>query len=465
MRSALCWLRRDLRLADNTALALATERAERVAVVFVFDTNILDTLPDKDDTRVSFIVESVDELDRRLRDLGSRLIVLHGDPALLIPRLAAALEVDAVFASHDDDPYAIQRDTVVGLALAKQRVDWITVKDHVIFERREVLNGSGEPFKVFTPYCRAWKGLLEAESIAEHKPVLTRLWRDPRTDLLVKGDLWEEIGFTNKVPWTPGGETAAEKRLSEFERRIDSYAAKRDFPAEDATSHLSVHLRHGTLSIRQCVRTALSHKSTGATKWLDELVWREFYHMILSQFPHVASSPFRPEYKDVAWPGDLSHYEAWEQGKTGYPLVDAAMRCLNATGWMHNRLRMVTAMFLTKDLLLDYRLGERHFARFLLDFELASNNGGWQWSASTGVDAQPWFRIFNPVTQSRKFDPSGAFIRKWCPELGELDDDSVHWPHDSLAFALAEGYPKPVVDHKVQRELALKVLSSVAKQS
>jgi deoxyribodipyrimidine photo-lyase len=275
-----------------------------------------------------------------------------------------------------------------------------------------------------------------------------------------------EIGFRPNGLWLKPGTAGAQERLSAFLAKIDRYKSERDFPALDSTSGLSVHLRHGTVSVRQCFREAVALQGNGPSKWLDELVWREFYHMILANFPHVVDRPFRDEYDTLEWPGTQEAYEAWEEGRTGYPLVDAAMRCLRATGWMHNRLRMVTAMFLTKDLLVDYRRGESLFARWLLDFELASNNGGWQWSASTGVDAQPYFRIFNPILQSRKFDPEAVFIKQWCPELAGFEPELAHWPHDAgpieqlaAGCQLGKDYPRPIVDHSVQRQLAIELLS------
>lgn len=456
MKSALVWLRRDLRVDDQTALAKATSEYERVHVVFVYDTVILDALPSRRDTRVTFIHQSVEDV---AQSLGGRIDVLHGDPLDLIPEFVAKLGVQAVVAAHDDDPYALKRDAAVAGAMS---AEFVTVKDHVVFERQEVLNSEGLPFKVFTPYRNAWMSKLTPRDIQERTPDLSRVApaQSPNRPTL------PDIGFEDAQPWILGGSKEARDRLNTFLSKIDDYKEHRDFPHPLSTSTLSADLRHGTVSIRELVRLA---QSKNATKWLDELVWREFYHMILANFPRVVSEPFRPEFRNVQWPGNPSHFEPWKWGQTGYPLVDAAMRCLNATGWMHNRLRMVAAMFLTKDLLLDYRLGEEWFAEKLLDFELASNNGGWQWSASTGVDAQPWFRIFNPVLQSRKFDPGGAFIKTWCPELKDLDETTLHWPHDLTLMEqlaanceLGKDYPHPIVDHSVQRESALRFLELVS---
>ncbi|MCW5940457.1 MAG: deoxyribodipyrimidine photo-lyase [Fimbriimonadaceae bacterium] len=466
MSRALCWIRRDLRLDDHTALAEATRHAKSVAVVFVYDTQILARLVDRDDRRVTFIHRSLDDLDGRLKAQGSRLLTRMGEPAEVIPRLSRELSVDTVFANHDDDPYALQRDQSVGQTLSRDGRELKTFKDCVVFERDEVMNPSGNPYSVFTPYSKAWKARLTPADVAPRTPDLTRLC--PESDLpAARGNLpLSEIGFVSNDLWLEPGANGAQDRLSSFLAKIDRYKTDRDFPALESTSGLSVHLRHGTVSVRQCFREALAREGNGASKWLDELIWREFYHMILAKFPHVVEEPFRGEYKSLEWPGTQAAYEAWEEGRTGFPLVDAAMRCLKATGWMHNRLRMVTAMFLTKDLLVDYRRGESLFARWLLDFELASNNGGWQWSASTGVDAQPYFRIFNPILQSRKFDPEAAFIKQWCPELAGFEPELAHWPHDAgpieqlaAGCRLGEDYPHPIVDHSIQRQLAINLLS------
>lgn len=467
-RIALCWLRRDLRLNDHAALAAAQMAAEQTAVTFVYDTTILDALKDRADRRVTFIQRSLGEIDDRLGQLGSRLLSLHGDPTELMPKLAQELGAFAVFAAHDDDPYAIRRDMAVREALRSIGIGFETVKDHVVFERQEVLNQSGLPHRVYTPYMKAWRARMTPDDIAERPVDGRRFLSSPRSKVAKVGNpSLTEIGFAEDSLWLEPGEEAGGKRLREFESKINQYGEQRDYPAIDATSGLSVHFRHGTVSIREAVRTALSHPGPGGEKWLNELIWRDFYHAILANFPHVVESPFQPAYAGLRWPGNPDDFEAWTQGQTGYPIVDAAMRCLNATGWMHNRLRMVAAMFLTKDLLLDYRLGERYFADALLDFDLASNNGGWQWSASVGVDAQPYFRIFNPISQSRKFDAKGAFIREWCPELRDLDDERIHWPHGqpgSLFPTTPPGYPGPIVDHAIQRERAV-ALFQAAKET
>ncbi|MCE9558752.1 MAG: DNA photolyase family protein [Armatimonadetes bacterium] len=451
--TTICWLRRDLRLHDHHALSEATHRSRQVVVVFVFDPAILNALTDPADRRVWFIYQSLAQIDQALKSKGSRLVILHGNPEVEIPRLAEKLAADVVFTNHDYEPYALQRDQTVQFNLAKIDKKFLTSKDQVIFEKQEVLSEAGTPLRVFTPYKKQW---LKKFSVEDAQPFEVNHARfAPIESLagLAANPSLVEIGFEQTTTWLNPGFLGAEERLRQFIPKLTQYGELRDFPALDNTSGMSVHLRHGTISIRECVSAALEHPSSGTNKWLSELIWREFYMMILSNFPHVVGHAFRPEYDGIVWPGTELHFEAWKQGQTGYPLVDAAMRCINATGWMHNRLRMVTAMFLTKDLLCDWRWGEAYFAEKLLDFDLAQNNGGWQWSASTGVDAQPYFRIMNPILQSRKFDTEGTFIREWVPELRECNHEDIHWPHDSLF--VPNGYPAPIVDHRVQREIAI----------
>ncbi len=465
---SIVWLRRDLRLADNTALAEACSRSGRVIPVFVFDATILDKLDNPDDRRLSFIHASLQELKAGLRQLGSDLVVLRGDPVNLIPEFAEHSGAAAVFVNRDYEPYAKRRDAAVVHALLAAGREFHAFRDQVLFEGDELVTGAGAPYRVFTPYSKAWlKRFDEISSggpspAAEQRADLSRL--APASiipDPLLLPSL-VELGFRDAHLWLEAGEKAARLRLGDFLPRMSRYADDRDFPSVHGTSGLSVHLRFGTISIRELVRHAMQDASNDARVWLNELIWREFYHMILDQFPHVASGPFRREYDHLLWPGREEHFHAWCEGRTGYPLVDAAMRHFNATGWMHNRLRMVVAMFLTKDLLLDWRWGEAYFARHLLDFDLAANNGGWQWSASTGVDAAPYFRVFNPVLQSRRFDPDGTFIREQLPELRGFSDKLIHWPHDADMFTqreaqcvLGEDYPHPIVDHAVQKEKAI----------
>ncbi len=466
---SICWLRRDLRLSDHVPLAEACADSGQVVVAFVFDVTILSRLADRRDRRVTFIHRSLEELDRELRARGSLLVVRHGDPRVEIPALAEELGAEAVYAGEDYEPAARERDHAVADLLRRAGRDFHPCKDQVIFGGTEVLSSAGTPFRIFTPYKRAWLARLASADhpvspVAEHRPELDRL--APAAGLAGACAPWtmERIGFQPATLWLEPGADGAARRLERFLPKLDDYADRRDFPAADGTSGLSVHLRFGTISIRRLVRAVLKHPSAGAQSWLAELVWREFYQMILDRFPHVVERAFLPKYDRILWPGREEHFAAWREGRTGYPIVDAAMRHFNETGWMHNRLRMVAASFLVKDLLIDWRLGEAYFADGLLDYELASNNGGWQWSASTGCDAQPWFRIFNPVSQSRKFDPEGRFIRSVLPELGRLSDRSIHWPAEATPIELAAAgvrlgaeYPEPIVDHAAQREKALKL--------
>lgn len=455
---ALCWLRRDLRFNDNTALSQATQVCQNVFCVFIFDSVILDSLTNRADKRVQFIYDSVLELRDRLKIQGSDLMMLHGDPATLIPELAKSLGVGRVFWSHDDDPYALNRDAAVAQRLDSLKISHHSVKDHVVFERQEILNLSGEPFKVFTPYAKAWRVKLEPQHLAEQIPNVSHL--SPKGEFPPSNHIaLRDLGFQESELWLSPGENAAKERLTEFLQNVDQYGEERDFPCLNSTSGLSVHLRHGTISIRECFRRSINLDSTGAQKWVSELIWREFYHMILANHPHVGQGhAFQRQYEDIDWPGTEENFTKWCDGQTGYPLVDAAMRCLNQTGWMHNRLRMVVAMFLTKDLLVDWRKGEAYFAEKLLDFDLASNNGGWQWSASTGVDAQPYFRILNPVLQSLKFDSEGRFIKEWVPELSHLDGEFLHFPFSKDGTRTLEtpaDYPDPIVIHSEQKDKTL----------
>ncbi|MFQ3586851.1 MAG: deoxyribodipyrimidine photo-lyase [Fimbriimonadaceae bacterium] len=465
-------MRRDLRLTDHAALAKATRSADSVAVAFVFDTNILGALSDRDDRRVTMIHRSLQEVDEGLRRHGSRLVVLHGDPAEKVPELAARLEADLVVAARDYEPYARDRDSRVARSLRRVGSELRLVRDTVTIEPDELVTQAGTPFTVFTPFSKAWRARFSPDRAAEEVPDLGRL--RPETELRPVLRDWpiESIGFETADLWQQPGESAARRRLADFVPKMQDYGRLRDFPAADSTSVLSPDLRFGTISIRELVRTALADGSPGSDKWLSELIWREFYQHILFHFPHVVDRSFRPEFADLEWPGSDEHFEAWCAGHTGYPIVDAAMRCFNATGWMHNRLRMVVAMFLTKDLLVDWRKGEQYFARYLIDFELASNNGGWQWSSSTGCDAQPYFRIFNPWLQSVKFDPEGKFIRRWVPEIRGLSNERIHAPHEASMFEqidagciVGQDYPHPIVDHARQRERAIRLLESVRKDS
>ncbi len=474
--SALVWLRRDLRTDDNAALHHALRAARRVWCVFVFDRAILDALP-RADRRVEFIRDSLVGVDAELRALaashgieGAGLLVRHGVAAEEVPRLATALGVQAVYASHDDEPMALARDARVRGRLADAGVALHTSKDHVVFERSEVLTLGGGPFSVFTPYKNAWLRklhpyYLKAYPVAHHASALA-----PRPAGETLPGL-ADIGFeptnlhTLKLPSGPAG---GGELLLDFLERIDRYDQTRDFPAVKGPSYLSTHLRFGTVSIRRLAREAhdrMAGGSRGAEVWLSELIWRDFYHQILHHHPRVAGAAFKPAYDHIRWDHGKhadALFAAWCEGRTGYPLVDAAMHQINQTGYMHNRLRMVVASFLTKDLGIDWRRGEAYFALHLNDFDLAANNGGWQWAASTGCDAQPYFRIFNPVSQSERFDADGRFIRRYLPALAQLPDKLIHapWlarPLDLAAAGVELGktYPHPVVVHDEARAKTL----------
>jgi deoxyribodipyrimidine photo-lyase len=461
--AALVWFRRDLRADDHAALYHALKRSRRVYCAFCFDTAILDALPSREDRRVEFIDVALDELDGALAHHRSRLLVIHGDASEALPRLAAELGVTAVFANHDYEPYAKQRDGRVTQALRELGIAFHTFKDQVVFEKDEVMTAAGTPFTVFTPYKNAWLKKLNAFYLSSY-PVERYAGALAPPPFRRRATL-EDIGFrtTNlRALGLPLGASGASRLVAEFMRRIDAYRERRDFPALKGPSYLSVHLRFGTVSPRRLAAQAHALATEGAQAWLSELVWRDFYQAILYHFPHVADGAFRREYDALELDNDEAKWAAWQAGRTGYPLVDAAMRQLNATGYMHNRLRMVTASFLVKDLHVDWRRGERHFADRLNDFDLAANNGGWQWAASTGCDAQPYFRIFNPVTQSEKFDSEGKFIRRYVPELARVPTKFVHapWTMPALAQEAAEcvigrDYPAPIVDHDVARKVTL----------
>jgi deoxyribodipyrimidine photo-lyase len=469
MSAALVWFRRDLRIHDHAALHHALQAHDRAFCAFVFDTKILDPLPRRD-RRVEFILRAVEEVDAALREMGGGLIVRHGDPCVEIPRLAVELGVSAVYANRDYEPAAIARDEEVGRRLAGADSRFLDFKDQVIFERDEVMTQGGTPFSVFTPYKNAWLKRLDAanvqpwpvEAYGSHLAPLPDGERMPTLR-----DLGFEATDLGELR-LPTGMSGAQALFRDFIERIDNYAVARDFPAVKGCSYLSAHLRFGTISIRQLAAYAHAQAGRGAATWLGELIWRDFYHAILWHHPRVATQCFKPAFDALRWDDAPDLFAAWCEGRTGYPLVDAAMRQLACSGWMHNRLRMVTASFLSKDLGLDWRRGEAWFAERLLDFDLAANNGGWQWAASTGCDAQPWFRIFNPVTQSQKFDAEGRFIRRYVPELERVPQKFIHAPWTMSAadqtackVLIGRDYPAPVVDHAAARVRTLERFKAV----
>ena len=479
--NSLVWFRRDLRAFDHAALHRALTSSGRVYCVFVYDSDILDALP-RDDRRVRFIHASLASLDAELRRLGGYLIVRQGRPLELVPALAAELQVDAVHVCTDYEPEAVDRDARMKAQLEADGRKFLSYKDQVIFEQEEVLTLVKGPFSVFTPYKNAWLKRLAAmpETLASY-PVdpYAHAFAAPTTlPSLPSLPSLDQIGFAPGEPPLPAGMEGAEALFERFVAHMADYGRARDFPSEDGTSRLSTHLRFGTTSIRHLVRTAQQMTlsgagGTGASVWLSELIWRDFYSMILARNPQVVTRSFKPAFDALAWETGAeaeAMFAAWCEGRTGYPLVDAAMAQLNRTGFMHNRLRMVTASFLTKDLGIDWRRGERYFALQLNDYELASNNGGWQWAASTGCDAQPWFRIFNPVSQSTRFDAHGDFIREWVPALERLGAKEIHapWLIDAGVLAgkgvvLGRDYPWPVVEHDVARKRTLERFAVVKK--
>lgn len=454
----LCWIRRDLRLHDHTALSKALEDGE-TTIVFVFDTKILDKLKNKKDHRISFIYESLLEMEKEVHKHGSSILVRYGDPTEEIPALAKKLKVKKVFTNRDYEPYAKERDSKVKEHLKNEGIEFLTFKDSVFFEKEEITTNDGGIYKVFTPYKNKWlEGFEKSDRlISNFTCKLKNLRAFENSKSILTHDWYKEMGLEKTSPYFSGGTSHALKRLKVFEGFINDYHENRNFPAIDGTSNLSPYIRHGCLSIRDMLRAGTSHRSEGARTWVSELIWRDFYQMILDAFPHVEKAPFRKEYERIKWLGKEADFIAWCEGRTGYPIVDAAMRCINATGLMHNRLRMVVASFLCKTLLIDWQKGEHYFAELLLDYDLAANNGGWQWSASTGTDAQPYFRIFNPYSQSKKFDPEGAFIRQWIPEIAHLSDKDIHEPD----LQKAPDYVAPIVDYKLNRSRALEMYSVV----
>jgi deoxyribodipyrimidine photo-lyase len=463
--SALVWFRRDLRTHDHAALYHACKAACRVHCVFVFDTEILDALENRADRRVEFIWESVAELRASLERLGGGLTVLHGRARTEVPALARSLGVQAVFANHDYEPAAIERDSAVAHALARDGRELRSFKDQVVFEKDEVLTRDARPFSVFTPYKKAWlekadEFYFKAYPVERYASALAPSHGSSLPDL-------EAMSFrrTNLQELRlPTGMSGARVLFDDFRDRMAHYHERRDYPAVKGPSYLSVHLRFGTISVREIARAAWSARSEGAATWLSELIWRDFYFMILHHHPRVVDHAFKPELDAIPFPNDERLFRAWCEARTGYPLVDAAMRQINQSGYMHNRLRMITASFLVKDLHVDWRWGERYFARNLNDFDLAANNGGWHWAASSGCDAQPYFRIFNPVTQSQRFDPGGRFIRSYLPELARVPDRHIHAPwlmdaaeQERCGVAIGKDYPAPVVDHARARKVALEL--------
>jgi deoxyribodipyrimidine photo-lyase len=469
----ILWLRRDLRLHDHAALGRALGQAGRVQPVFVFDTEILAQFPRKDDRRLNFIAATLTQLHRALQQRGGGLLVLHGKAREVMPKLVQVLGASSICAAEDYEPATRARDAEVGQAITPAVLH--LVKDHVIAAPSDITR-DGAAYKVFTPYAKAWMARLTPYDTMQHAcddhgryadvSVTAQLARDAGLNVCAPTDaliLLDAIGY-RAAPCGEWDVTTAAQRLDNFAKHdLAAYATQRDRMDAAGTSKLSPYLRFGLVSVRECYRRV--EGMPGAQKWINELIWREFYTMILFHYPHSIHEEWNPTYRGIEWRHDAALLQAWQEGRTGYPIVDAAMRQLLTTGWMHNRARMIVASFLTKDLLLDWRAGEAHFAQYLMDYELASNVGGWQWSASTGTDAQPYFRVFNPYLQSRKFDPDGAYIRRYVPELRVMCGDDIH---ELSPLMRPAGYPAPIVDHSVRRNQAIalfKAAVDAARQS
>jgi len=465
VKTVIHWFRRDLRVADNTALSEAARRAESVLPVFIFE-DALYAGPDASGARLAFLLRSVSALQEQLAELGHPLIVRRGQPAEILPRLCREAGAQAVFANKQHEPPAQQRDERMAQALLRIGVGFEWFKDAVIWEEQEILTQSENPYTVFTPYAKSWK----AKSVPPPRPRLRPAKSKAeilRPDALPATPA--ELGEALKQAIPPAGECVALDQLRKFMAGpVYDYGTNRDFPALAGTSHLSPHLRAGTIGIRTVLAALRKARekgepaqAAGCDVFLNELIWREFYVQVLHNFPHVVKGAFRPVYDQLQWSDNREHFQAWCEGRTGYPIVDAAMRCLNATGTMHNRLRMIVAMFLTKDLLIHWQWGERYFMQQLVDGDLAANNGGWQWSAGTGTDAAPYFRIFNPVSQALKFDPQGTIVRRWLPELKDLPDDLLQQPWENSLLLGRSKYPARIVLHEKQREKCLAMFKAV----
>ncbi|MEM9175904.1 MAG: deoxyribodipyrimidine photo-lyase [Myxococcota bacterium] len=454
----LHWFRNDLRLRDHGALSALADRVEEWGALFVFDPDLLD--PRLERNRDRFLIESLTSLRAELEERGVPFYTLQGDPEKVVPRLARRLGVEVVSCTEADTPYARRRDEAVRISLEAAGAELLGIRDHTVFGPDEILTKKGTPHSIYSPYKRAWWAAWDA---APRWPA-NRL-RLPKQPIPESPGPSEDAIRKLPTPEAPrigpaGSEAAARRRLDAFlSTRVGRYATDRDIPSEDGTARLSPYLRFGLLSARRAIAAGLAHAEAnpqdreGVEKWLDELVWREFYAAVLAHRPEVTTRNFRPEYDALVWRDDPEGFEAWCAGRTGFPIVDAGMRQLVSTGWMHNRVRMIVASFLTKDLLIDWRRGARFFMDHLVDGDPASNNGGWQWAASTGTDPQPYFRIFNPTKQGERWDPDGTYVRQWIPELRDLATRDIHAP--SQAAQPPADYPAPIVDHKAARERAL----------
>ncbi|MBC8042346.1 MAG: deoxyribodipyrimidine photo-lyase [Rhizobacter sp.] len=475
MNTILVWHRRDLRTEDNTALTHAVKDAGgEIIPVFIFDDAILG----RDDVaavRVAFMLESLADLAAQYDSLGSNLIFRRGNAEEELKTLAKESAARAIYFNEDYEPYAKARDAKIKSVFERQGLDVKSFQDHVFFKGEQILTAQGKPYTVFSPYRRNW--LSQSEKIPAPAAAPKHL-KMPQLSSLPLPEI-TRLDFAPQPKVHLGGSAEGHKLLSQLcSEKIVHYADQRNYPNADGTSRLSPHFKFGTLSVRRIYRDVQAQREFAASEperhgvdvFTSELIWRDFYYQIIDHFPHVAERSFKDGYEKLKWENHDEHFEAWKAGRTGFPIVDAAMRQMNETGWMHNRLRMIVASFLTKDLLIDWRRGEKYFMQRLVDGDLAANNGGWQWSASTGTDAQPYFRIFNPASQSEKFDESGQFIKRFVPELGDVPAKFIHAPHEAaLKTPLLtaefgknfEAYPKPIVDHKIQREKALAMFKAL----
>ncbi len=431
MKVTIFWFRRDLRLDDNAGLYQALKSGYPVVPVFIFDTNILNDLQEKADKRVAFIHDTLQDMQKKLRDVGASLYVFHDTPVEAYKKLLSKYNVQAVYTNTDYEPYARQRDEEIAKLLLDKNIPLYSYKDQVIFEKNEVIKDNGQPYSVYTPYSKRWKEKLTPFFL---KPYPCHKYFDNfRKQKAIAIPRLEDIGFK------PVDYDVVSPVLNEAIAK--DYDKTRDIPSIKGTTRLSVHLRFGTISIRQLA--AQAHRLN--EKLLNELIWRDFYQMIMWHYPNIVMDSFHKEYDNIKWRNNEKEFQLWCEGNTGYPIVDAGMRELNETGYMHNRVRMIVASFLTKHLLIDWRWGEAYFGSKLLDYDLASNNGGWQWAAGSGCDAAPYFRIFNPYLQTKKFDPELKYIRKWVPECE------------------SPSYPKPMIEHDKARERCLTVYKAAVK--
>lgn len=427
---SIFWFRRDLRLEDNVGLFQALSSKYPVLPIFIFDEDILAKLEDISDRRLDYIHQALEKINLELQSWCSALATFYGKPLDVFKKLSEIYAIQAVYCNRDYEPYAIKRDAEILNFFKTLRIPFQSFKDQVIFDQSEVVKSDGAPYTVFTPYSKKWKELLTEESYRESNPDFAKLLKRDFSGIISL----EELGFvkTDMVFEIPNLDASI----------IDDYNKFRDFPALQRTTHLGIALRFGTISVRKCVDFALKHNET----WLNELIWREFFMQILYHFPKVVNHSFKAKYDGIPWRNDEREFQLWCEGKTGYPIVDAGMRQLNETGYMHNRVRMIVASFLCKHLLIDWRWGEAYFAQKLNDYDLSANNGNWQWAAGCGCDAAPYFRVFNPTAQTEKFDKNLEYIKNWLPEFGTIN------------------YPKPIVEHSLARDRALKVYGESIKE-